>query len=172
MSATLPRWGCADELCNTAARSQSCSTVHLTKEMPDSLLVAVLGDQTLHRAKLTFSHLPREAEVALEPSLMFQSFSASRGKTRIWSKPVEELWSQVQDWALWYHEITMLSLCCYKMLRLPLTAEVQLRPLLYWQSYGFQNIKGTFFPLPAENYLTLKKINCLLFSLLLLGCFY
>lgn len=83
MSATLPSWGYADELCHRAARSQSCSMMYLTKEMPDFLLVAVLGDQTLHRAKLTFSQLPREAEVALEPSFMLLRFSASRGKTRI-----------------------------------------------------------------------------------------
>lgn len=55
----------------------------------------------LHRAKSTFIQLTREAEVALEPNLMFLSFSASRRKTRIWLKPVEELWSQVQDWAFW-----------------------------------------------------------------------
>lgn len=70
--------------------------MYLTKGMSDFLLIAVFGDQVLHRAKLTFSQLPRVAEVALEPSLMFLSFSASRGKTRIRLKPVEELWSQVQ----------------------------------------------------------------------------
>lgn len=83
MSATLRSWGYADEFCNAAAWSQSCFTMDLTKGMSDFLPVAVLGDQALHRAKLTSSQLPREAEVALEPSLMFLSFSASRGKTRI-----------------------------------------------------------------------------------------
>lgn len=141
-------------------------SLYLTKDMSDFLLVAVLGDQTLHRAKLTLSQLPREAEVALEPSLMLLSFFASRGKTRIWLKPVEELWSQVQAWVLWYHEIGMQSLCRYKIFGCQSAAQASHAGT----SYSFQK-KELFASLRTENYLTPKNLNCLLFSLLPLGSY-
>lgn len=57
--------------------------MYLTRDISVLLLVAVLEFGLDYTEQSTFIQLSREAEVALEPNLMFLSFSASRRKNRI-----------------------------------------------------------------------------------------
>lgn len=156
-------------LCWWVLQYQSCFTMYLTKGMSAFLLIAVFGDQVLHRAKLTFSQLP-----------------SGRGCT--WAQPY------VHEFLCQQRKNQNLIKTCWGAL----VSSASLSSLVPWDNHVIslllQDVEGVFDcisaaqvpcagkvtaskkrnflpPSPTENYLMLKNINCLLFSWLLLGSY-